>query len=94
MVQANRKHGLQSDLSFKLIPTEVRFNSFYVPAWYLRIKGQVISEAAIRDDRKSFYPLVLPVPFLYLVHQLISGKLPSDHHDQVLNNILRTIHIQ
>lgn len=46
------------------------------------------------DDRKSFYPLVLPVPFLYLVHQLISGKLPSDHHDQVLNNILRTIHIQ
>lgn len=38
--------------------------------------------------------LVLPVPLLYLLHQLISGKLPSDHHDQVLNDILSTVHIQ
>lgn len=36
----------------------------------------------------------LPVPLFYLVHQLISGKLPSDDHDQVLNDVLSTVHIQ
>lgn len=35
-----------------------------------------------------------PVSLFYLIHQLISGKLPSDHHDQVLNDILRAVHIQ
>ena len=36
----------------------------------------------------------LPVPLLHLLHQLISGKLPSDHHDQVLNDVLGTVYIQ
>lgn len=43
---------------------------------------------------EAIYHLVLPVPLLYLLHQLISGKLPSDHHDQVLNDVLGTVHIQ
>lgn len=38
--------------------------------------------------------LFLPVSLLYLLHQLISRKLSSDHHDQVLNYILSTVYIQ
>lgn len=37
---------------------------------------------------------ILPVSLLHLFHQLISGKLPSDYHDQVLNDILSTVYIQ
>lgn len=36
----------------------------------------------------------LPVSLLNLIHQLIGGKLPSHHHDQVLDDILSTVHIQ
>lgn len=35
-----------------------------------------------------------PVPFLNFLHQLISGKLSSYHHDQILDDILRAVNIQ
>ena len=38
--------------------------------------------------------LALPVPLLHFLHQFISGKLPPDHHDQVLDDIFRTVYIQ
>lgn len=37
---------------------------------------------------------LLPVSFLHFSHQFVCGELPSDHHDQILNHILRTVHIQ
>ena len=40
------------------------------------------------------YHIHLPVPLLYLLHQLISRKLPSDHQDKVLDDILSSIDIQ
>lgn len=48
----------------------------------------------MRRNSGTIYHLVLPVPLLYLLHQLVSGKLPSDHHDEVLNDVLSTVYIQ
>lgn len=36
----------------------------------------------------------LPVSFFHFSHQLICGELPSHHHDQVLDDIFRTIYIK
>lgn len=37
---------------------------------------------------------VVPVPLLHLSHQFVSGELSSDHQDQTLNDVLRTVHVQ
>lgn len=36
----------------------------------------------------------LPISFFHFSHQLICGELPSHHHDQVLDDIFRTIDIK
>jgi len=36
----------------------------------------------------------LPISFFHFSHQLICWELASNHHDQVLNDIFRTIHIK
>lgn len=60
----------------------------------LNVESNETNRNNIARNSGTIYLFVLPVPLLYLLHQLISGKLPSDHHDQVLNDIFSTVYIQ
>lgn len=91
------------------LPPVTQLISFQCPSELIRCINQMLYQVLIRCIDQMLHQMrrlkqlcirnsgrinTLPVPLLYLLHQLISGKLPSDHHDQVLNDILSTVHIQ